>query len=64
MNRAARVASTASTGQVLCSSETWQSAKTQVEKKVNATSLGQFRLKVWAKKHEDLVLFLQNPFSP
>lgn len=53
MNRSARVASTATTGQVLCSSETWLAAKPLMEKKANATSLGQFRLKVCTKLDTD-----------
>eukprot|EP00198_Chlamydomonas_reinhardtii_P006519 XP_001695855.1 predicted protein [Chlamydomonas reinhardtii] len=57
MNRAARIASTASTGQVLCSSDSWQlamSADSQVmlANKVSGTSLGQFRLKGVAEKIE------------
>ncbi|KAG2501553.1 hypothetical protein HYH03_000060 [Edaphochlamys debaryana] len=57
MNRAARIASTASTGQVLCSSDSWQLAMTadaqvMLANKVSGTSLGQFRLKGVAEKIE------------
>ncbi|GFR48855.1 hypothetical protein Agub_g10809 [Astrephomene gubernaculifera] len=57
MNRAARIASTASTGQVLCSSDSWQLAMTadaqvMLSNKVSGTSLGQFRLKGVAEKIE------------
>ncbi|KXZ55594.1 hypothetical protein GPECTOR_2g1144 [Gonium pectorale] len=57
MNRAARIASTASTGQVLCSSDSWQLAMTadaqvMLSNKVTGTSLGQFRLKGVAEKIE------------
>jgi len=57
MNRAARVASTASTGQVLCSSDSWGLATANdahliTSNKVTATSLGQFRLKGVAEKIE------------
>ncbi|GLI68043.1 hypothetical protein VaNZ11_012366 [Volvox africanus] len=57
MNRAARIASTASTGQVLCSSDSWQLAMTadsqvMLTNKVSGTSLGQFRLKGVAEKIE------------
>ncbi|MEW5301527.1 MAG: hypothetical protein WDW36_004384 [Sanguina aurantia] len=59
MNRAARVASTASTGQVLCSSDSWNLATSSPEgeslmaaNRVAGSSLGQFRLKGVAEKIE------------
>lgn len=57
MNRAARVASTASTGQVLCSADAWELVKSKdlaaLEAcKVTASSLGQFRLKGVAERIE------------
>lgn len=57
MNRAARIASTASTGQVLCSSDSWQLAastdsEVMVAAKASGTTLGQFRLKGVAEKIE------------
>lgn len=47
MNRAARIASTASTGQVLCSTKAWNAALDVLgsHSSVTATSLGKFRLK-------------------
>ncbi|MEW5319088.1 MAG: hypothetical protein WDW38_010259 [Sanguina aurantia] len=59
MNRAARIASTASTGQVLCSSDSWNLATSSPEgeslmaaHRVAGSSLGQFRLKGVADKIE------------
>ncbi|KAG1661133.1 hypothetical protein FOA52_011864 [Chlamydomonas sp. UWO 241] len=47
MNRAARIASTAQSGQVLCSSDAWEVAAANLEPSLNvsATSLGECRLK-------------------
>ncbi len=57
MNRAARIASTASTGQVLCSADTWELAQARDAAalgtgKITSSSLGQFRLKGVADRIE------------
>ncbi len=54
MNRAARISAAASSGQVLCSAETWEScaASGPALRLVTATSLGLFQLKGIAERIE------------
>lgn len=57
MNRAARIASTASTGQVLCSADSWELMQSRdmaalTASKITSSSLGQFRLKGVAERIE------------